>query len=338
MTIAIPTEGAYLGSYVDFGDTEDHVTIEGIDKYETMIGKHLAIVASSSYWGEQTFPLENLERVTRHGSIPLIYWSPWDKPYDQDKGPDRFSLKAILEGKWDAYIDRWSEGAKAFGKPFFVSFCNEMNGEWFPWSGWFYGQEKGGPETFKKAWRYVVDRTRARGAKNIVWVFQVNNYSAPEDDWNLCGQYYPGPDYVDWLGLSVYGMQFRDKNSSWAEFRDLLDYPYKEIAALDPKKPIMLAEFGVGEFPDNGDKAQWFRDAFAQMPKYPRLKAAVYWHERWQNEDESYSNLRVNSSPQALQAFRAGVANSFWLSAPVYQPAKSNESQTVILDRRDIIQ
>lgn len=178
MTIAVPSQGAYLGSYVDFGDTEDDVTIEAIEKYEKLVGKHLAIVASSSYWGEQTFPRENLERISRHGSAPLVYWSPWDKPYEQEKGPDRFSLTAILEGKWDAYIDRWGDGAKAFGKPFFVSFCHEMNGEWFPWSGTFYGGENGGPEVFKKAWRHVADRVRARGANNVLWVFQANNYSA----------------------------------------------------------------------------------------------------------------------------------------------------------------
>ena len=41
-----------------------------------------------------------------------------------------------------------------------------------------------GPELFKKAYRHVVDRVRAAGADNIIWVFHVNNYSYPVDDWN----------------------------------------------------------------------------------------------------------------------------------------------------------
>jgi hypothetical protein len=45
--------------------------------------------------------------------------------------------------------------------------------------------------------------------------------------------------------------------------------------------------------------------------RYPRIKAAVYWHERWQNPDQSYSNLRVNSSVESLKAYR-GVANPDW--------------------------
>jgi hypothetical protein len=80
----------------------------------------------------------------------LIYWSPWDKPYEESKGPDRFSLTEILAGKWDTYIDSWGDGAKAFGKTFFVSFCNEMNGDWFPWSGCYYGGKNGGNEVLKR--------------------------------------------------------------------------------------------------------------------------------------------------------------------------------------------
>jgi hypothetical protein len=53
----------------------------------------------------------------------------------------------------------------------------------------------------------------------------------------------------------------------------------------------------------------------------PRLKAAVFWHERWQNGDLSYSNLRVNSSLNALNAYREGVSHPFWLSEPLYPPA-----------------
>ena len=66
-----------------------------------------------------------------------------------------------------------------------VSFANEMNGQWFPWSGMFYGGDKPvpgaspvpyisspqdrfppavGPAVFKAAYRHVVDRVRARGA------------------------------------------------------------------------------------------------------------------------------------------------------------------------------
>src|SRR5436190_23811141 len=88
--VVIPEHGAYTGAFMDFGDEEDDVTLEVIEDFETMVGKHQAIIASSSYWGEQSFPTDNLNVIWRHGSLPLVFWSPWDKPYEEDRGPDKF--------------------------------------------------------------------------------------------------------------------------------------------------------------------------------------------------------------------------------------------------------
>jgi beta-mannanase len=380
--LLVPEHGAYTGAFMDFGDTEDDVTVENIEAFEKLVGKQQAIVASSSYWGEQSFPTANLELIWRHGSIPLVFWSPWDRPYDEDQGPDKFSLANIAAGKWDKYIDEWADAAKAFRHPIMISFANEMNGQWFPWSGMFFGLDKqvpgtdrpaytgpefgddiytaawsalrpprddgpaifkGGyyawwldlgypryvaPEVFKAAYRHVVDRVRARGATNLIWVFHFMNYSMPQGEWNLIVNYYPGANYVDWLGMSVYGQQYVEDN--WSSFEPLLDWPYTEITEIDPTKPVMLTEWGIGEFPQFGSKSDFITEAFAVMKRYPRLKAAVYWNERWQNEpveasqsedgqyhDGGYSNLRVNSTPESLAAYRNGVGDPFWLGRPI---------------------
>jgi len=406
-SLLVPETGAYTGAFIDFGDTEDDVTVENIEDFEKLVGKQQAIVASSSYWGEQSFPTANLELIWRHGSVPLVFWSPWDRPYDEDQGPDKFSLANIAAGKWDAYIDHWGDAARAFRHPIMVSFANEMNGQWFPWSGIFFGCDKqipntdppdysapevfappyltwwewfpwrgvffgtgkqpypladwlGGkpvsktatpkyvgpliikleyrkwwgdlgypryvaPEVFKAAYRRVVDRVRARGASNVVWVFHFMNYSMPQEYWNLIGNYYPGSKYVDWLGMSLYGQQYVEDN--WSSFEPLLDWPYTEITQIDPTKPVMLAEWGIGEFPQFGSKSGFIAEAFATMKKYPNLKAAVFWNERWQNEssedpdgtfhDGGYSNLRVNSTPESLAAYRNGVDQPYWLGRPI---------------------
>src|SRR5436853_5132860 len=324
--VVAPEHGAYTGAFMDFGDEEDDVSLEMIEDFERWVGKHQAIIASSSYWGEQTFPTANLNVVWRHGSLPLVFWSPWDKPYVQNRGPDKFNLNDIIAGKWDAYIDKWADDAREFGHPMIVAFGVEMNGDWFPWSGTFYGGEDWdgaadnwkGPENFRRAYRHVVDRVRARGATNIKWMFHANNYSSPLDTWNFAPAYYPGPDYADWLGLSVYGQQYREEG--WADIPSLVDWPYKEMSGVDPNKPIMIAEWGTGEFPP-GNKAAWIRQGLDLFrSRYPRIKAAVYWHERWQNEEGYYSNLRVNSSVESLQAYRDGVANPDWLADLFLRP------------------
>lgn len=329
--LVIPKQGLYTGAYMDWGDKEDAVTLEAMEDFERLVGKHQAIVASSSYWGEQTFPTANVRLITNHGSVPLIFWSPWDKPYVEGRGPDKYSLTSIIAGEHDAYIDMWGEKAHEFGQPMVVSFANEMNGTWFPWSGVLYGGDKvipnsnpprfEGPETFKKAYRHVVDRVRAKGATNVQWVLHLMNYSLPQEEWNLAAQYYPGSEYCDWVGFSLYGVQFTD--DEWAPFAPLLDWPYEELRRIDATKPVMICEWGVGEFPALGSKADWIRDAFRLMkdPKYPNIKACIYWHERWQNDDGRYSNLRVNSTPASLEAYRQGVADPAYLGAPIFAPA-----------------
>ena len=293
--LAIPDQGAYTGAYMDFGEGEDDVTLEQIEAFEQAVGKHQAIIASGSFWGEQSFPLHNLEIITRHNAIPLIYWSPWDRPYAEERGPDRFSLDAIVAGKWDAYIDSWSAEAKRN----------------------FPKASMPDPISIKKAYRYVVDRVRAAGAKNIIWVFHIQNYSYPSDEWNQPKEYYPGDDYVDWLAMSAYGKQFR--HEKWVSASDVMTYAYDDLCAINSNKPVMLAEWGIGEFPKVGDKAVWIAEAFQIMKRFSRLKAAVFWSERWENDDGTYSNLRVTSSPRALEAYRRGVADPFWQDRPIYR-------------------
>jgi hypothetical protein len=333
--LEIPKDGAYTGAYVDFGDGEDHVTLEALEKFQDLTGKPMAIVACGSFWARGSFPSEQVALIRAYGAVPLLYWSPWDAPFDEKRGPDKYSLTAILDGKWDAYIDAWADEAAKVPSQFFVSFACEMNGTWFPWSGCFYDpllplhpDAKNpatwqGADIFKKAWRHVVDRVRARGATNILWVFQPNNYSDPPGylPWNQPAAYYPGSDYVDWLAMSVYGKQtINEEDDKWCDFDKLLEWPYTMLTKVDPAKPIMLAEWGVAESHASGeDKGAWIASAFAQMSKdHPRLKAAVFWHERWANEDGSYSNLRVNSSMGSLKAYQEGVANPFWLGRPLW--------------------
>jgi beta-mannanase len=147
-------------------------------------------------------------------------------------------------------------------------------------------------------------------------MFHTNNYSYPMDTWNFAAAYYPGSDCVDWLGLSVYGQQFLDEPNP--DIPSLLDWPYQELTALDPNKPMMVAEWATGDFPFEANqrgtlKPAWIKQALEMFPtRYPRLKAAVYWHERWQNKDQTYSNLRVNSSMEALEAYRKGVGRPDW--------------------------
>jgi len=328
MKVSVPTGRAYAGAYIDFGEHEDAVTLEAIERFDRLVGKQQAIVAFSSDWGNQTFPERQLRIICGYGALPLVFWSPWDRDdLGKPPGTGRFNLQTILGGKWNAYIDTWATQARALGKPLFVSWGLEMNGFWFPWSGSYYGRGQpvegcptcyAGPETFKRAYRYVVDRVRARGASNIVWVWHANNTSDPDEPWNAMAQYYPGPQYADWIAMSAYGTQYASEG--WVAVDAAMVMPYKTLSRVDETKPVMLAEWGVGEFPKKGSRGKWIAEFLERVPRdFPRIRAGVFWHERWQNGDQSISNLRVNSSPEALAAYRTGISAPFWLSRPLFE-------------------
>jgi hypothetical protein len=328
--LEIPQRGAYSGAFIELGEREDNVTLEGIERFDGLVRQRQAILAFSNDWGNGSFPERQLRIVAAYGAVPLIYWSPWDRfaRNTAPKGERRFALEDILAGQWNGYIDSWAGRARDYGAPLLVSWGLEMNGNWFPWSGSFHGGGApvpgcqdcfAGPEKFKQAYRFVVDRVRAKGAVNVQWVWHSNNASIPEEPWNAIGHYYPGPGYVDWLALSAYGTQFL--NEGWISVDKALSASYRELCGLDASKPLMLAEWGVAELPKMGKKGLWVSDFFARLPRdYPRIRAAVVWHERWQNGDRSISNLRVSSSPEALDAYRRGVASPYWLARPIYRP------------------
>lgn len=332
--LQVPAHGAYTGSYMEWGELEDNVSLEKILSFERLAGRPQAIVAFSSYWGTNVFPSRQLEAVRNYGAVPLIYWSPWGEPYDQNKPQPTYSFDNILAGKFDTYICNWARQAKDAGIPILVAWGLEMNGDWFPWGGALQGggeskkfgnpTKPDGPEKYIATYRYIVNLVRKEKARNIEWVFHAQNYSWPVASWNSIKSYYPGDDYVDWLGLSVYGKQFA--RWDWLKFDTVMRKPYHEIAKLHPTKPIMLAEWGVGEFPRDGSKAAFFDEAFAAMKRdYPRLKAAVYWHERWQNSNLLYSNLRINSSPHSLAAYQRGIRDPHWIVRPIIIPRQKGQ-------------
>ena len=326
IALAIPQNKSYSGAYIDFGPREDNVTRQALEKYDKLVGKKQAIIGFSSDWGNQSFPAGQMEVIRRYGAVPLVYWSPWDRPLGAPQARNRFHLQKILDGDWDKYIDMWAARALEYRYPMMVAWGLEMNGQWFPWSGYFYGagtpvpgtspQLHEGPEMFKKTYRYVADRVKRSGAANISWVFHVNNTSDPAQPWNAMANYYPGDEYVDWLGMSAYGKQYPDQ--LWPVFDLVIPQPCAVLEKIHPDKPIILAEWGIGEFPDSGSKAAWLEEAFRRIPRdCPRVRGAVFWHELWENGDKSVSNLYVDSSPAALAAFKKGISDVFWLERPL---------------------
>lgn len=249
-----PPEGIYHAAFPDLGGTEDQVDARRIHAFEQLAGKPLAWVYFSNNWdGQIRFPINEVALINNMGRLPFIRMMP-RSGFDEG-GPDPvYRLQRIIDGDFDRELEQWARDAAATGIPLLVEFGTEMNGDWFPWNGRYNGgAETGGygdpeladgPERFRDAYRHIIDICDAQGAANITWFFHIDAYGAPQADWNQPRNYYPGDEYIDWLGVSVYGPQ--EAGEDYQTFGEILDDAYPVLREL-ADKPIAVLEFAVTE-------------------------------------------------------------------------------------------
>jgi hypothetical protein len=299
---------------------EDDITPDDLKAYEKLAGKSAAWVYFSHNWyRNRSFPEATASWIRDAGSTPFIRLMLRSSP-EQDRRERTFGLNRVLEGALDVDLRYWARGARDFGTPLFVEFGTEVNGKWFPWNGWWNGRDQtksygdpafpDGPERFQDAYRRIIRIMRREGAANIVWVFHVNNLDIPQSPWNRLENYYPGDDYVDCLGVSVYGAQ-TPMEEEWPEFGRMMDDVYPRLAALGPTKPVILLEFGVSRNNPRGDQAEWAERALSDLVRnrWPRTIGFSWWNECWENDSNPAhdTRMRLQDNPSLSAVFQKWV-------------------------------
>lgn len=250
LKILPPHSGVYHCAFPDFGGTEDTVTLDRITSFENLVGKDLAWVTFADNWVEGIdFPVDEVDLIWNSGHVPYIKMMTFSSYEYTEGGTDSiYDLASIAAGEFDDDLRQWADDAEASGIPMLVCLGVEVNGEWFPWNGKWNGGAQDGPQNFINAYQHVVTLFREQGADNVSWVYHVNAGSFPDESWNSMSSYYPGDDYVDWIGISVYGPQTRkEARSYWETFTEIMDIYYPELAALSADKPLAVVEYGVTE-------------------------------------------------------------------------------------------
>jgi hypothetical protein len=322
--IPLPAAGTlYHGVYPGgrMGE-EDDLTLADLTAYESAAGKTAAWVYFSNNWYHgRAFPTATATWIRDHGSVPYVRLMLRSTP-DQGRADPTHSLARILSGTFDNDLRAWCDGARDFGTRIIAEYGVEVNGEWFPWNGkWNGGGTKtgygnpnlpDGPERFRDAYRRIIQTCRDEGARNITWVFHVNDGDWPNTAWNRFENYYPGDAYIDWLAVSSYGAQ-TPLDNYWPIFRTSMDAAYPRLAALSPAKPIIVAEFGVAANNPLGSQSQWARAALKDIItfRWPRLIGFSWWNETWQNDDNPAhdTDMRVQTNPLLAQVFLNLVGN-----------------------------
>jgi len=333
--ISIPTNGCYLGAYIG-----DFPAVQEINRFADMIGRHLAILNLYLAWGDNSlFPSKELTSYVANGQTPMISWKPvlWDSVNKRDI--PTIGLQDIIEGRWDNYLERWAEDARAFGHPLFLRLAWEMNGDSFRHCGpnnfgpngdnkWnevddlyrYYGDPKrpDGPERYIDAWRHVRDLFERAGARNIVWVWAPGFENWPNETWNTSESYYPGDEYVDWVGVTLCNHGYVDGRPQWRSFDALFSKTeVSRVYTEHTSKPFMLAEWTCSQAESSqtsGDKARWITEAFRDIKSKCTGVKAVLWFSKdmraWGGNERDW---RIDSSPESLGAYRDAVSDPYFL-------------------------
>lgn len=249
-----PTAGIYHSAFPDFGGTEDIVTAGRINEFVELARKNIVWAYFSNNWTNGiSFPTEAVETISGTGKIPFIRLMPRTS-FEEYAADTLFSMQKIINGDFDNELTQWAKDAASTGIPLLAEFGTEVNGSWFPWNGLYNGagQTDGygdnsiadGPERFRDAFRHIIDICRQNGATNITWFFHIDADSEPDEEWNNFENYYPGDDYIDWIGVSVYGPV--EEGDEYREFSETLDEVYQRMSELTDK-PMAVLEFGVTE-------------------------------------------------------------------------------------------
>jgi hypothetical protein len=333
-----PSRGMYLGSAPDFvsdprrleGDT---VTTAAIQQFEQEAGRSTIWAEFAQHWFEGlTFPRDKVMTAWRAGQIPYVRMeSHAGSPYGQGNPPEQFpgdySLQNIIDGKFDPQLTAWADAARKTNIPILAEFGIEENNSFGPWAGdWNgagvtagYGDPTfpDGPERFRDAYRHLVTLFRNEGATNVTWFFHVDTWYGPRLPWDTYANYYPGDDYVDWIGLSDYGWQGTGPGGGIPSFEQKLQtfhdpaYPgsYADITSVS-SKPIALVEVAASSGTD-AQRAAWTADMFATLAsgRYPRLAELSWWN--------SYDiGTRLDLLPETQKAFAAGATSSLFDAKP----------------------
>jgi hypothetical protein len=298
--------GAWIGSQLT--GTSPPWDMSGVTAFEGIVGKGLSLVGFSSSFANcevspctfNRFPTPAMENVRRYGAIPILSWGSESSPWlpGTTSQPD-FQLADVISGRYDGYIAKFAEEARAWGHPFFLRFNWEMNGNWFPWSETV---NENSPGEFIAAWRHVHEVFAAVGATNATWVWCPYADSNKKRFSNI-RPLYPGDSYVDWTCMDGYNWGKTPVNPHpWKTFSQIFEPTYKLLTKkVAPKKPILLGE--MASSPYGGGKAAWVREMLKKLPTaYPKVRGMVYF-----DSVDRGIDWPIETSPAVSRAFASGI-------------------------------
>jgi mannan endo-1,4-beta-mannosidase len=257
-----------------------------VAKFSDLAGRRPNLVGYYSGWAEP-FNKPFADMVRKHGVTPFVQIDP------------RFAkVPAIVSGAYDDYLRSYAISVRNFGHPIVIGFGHEMNASWYPW-----GYQHVPATTFVAAWRHIVNVFNSQGAKNVTWLWTINQDlpgSGPIASW------WPGTKYVTWVGIDGYYFAPSDT------FKSVFGTTIQQVRKFT-MKPILLSETAVG--PGTRNQFAMIGNLFSGMQKYKTL--GLVWFDKDQanfpkdeNDAFRHQNWHLQDGSPAGIAFRLYVSRT----------------------------
>lgn len=249
---AVHMPGLKFGAYDPHGDFAQQSSVSTEALFMPWEDVDLSsLPAADAYAGERG----------RNLLVTVEPWS-WDKDFRLTSG----GLQArILDGSYDRNMREIARLIGQMKSSVIVRFAQEMEDREsrFSWAGWR-------PDAYITAYRRMMDIVKKEAPKaQLMW--------SPKGVPGL-KDYFPGNDYVDYVGLSVFGLEAFDRIAHGGPrvFRDNLAQGYGLVE--DFAKPVWVAELGY----EGGDDylTTWMDDVTRDREEFPLLEEVVYFNDR----------------------------------------------------------
>ena len=199
------------------------------------------------------------------GSIPVITWLPSTGTIDETSSD---IARDIADGVHDGLLETWASKLGDWTtdddiqRRFYFRPGHEMNGNWFPWSA---ADSSSTTDDYIEMWQHIhtIFTADSLDETTIQWVWSPN---ADEIGGIRAEEYYPGDDFVDWVGLDGFNFGDSQSYSQWRTPEEIFGPMLERIRELT-EKPVSLPEVASSSFregdPDPSAKAMWVRRLFS---------------------------------------------------------------------------
>jgi len=226
--------------------------------------------------------MREVTAIWQSGHVPMVILQPMFESVDTTSPTIE---RQIANGKYDKTLSNWTESLVAWlrlndpttaDRRIYINFAPEMNGDWIPWG---VERNKTSPEDFIRMWHRVHDHIMGGEVDHhhVQWVWAPNIVSGESYP---AESFYPGDEYVDWIG--IHGYNWGD-SQSWSEWRTpkRTYRPTIERVRDIADKPLALTEFGSSSRFDDAfhpeKKADWIEASF-QLIRENDIRMACWFN------------------------------------------------------------